>query len=302
MERSMALAQESAAAGSRLGQYQLGQLHDKSKYNYWPADIAVAVRNYTLAAAQHLAPAQFSLGYLHEFGCPALPIDHAEAIRLYLAAAAQGHPYAYFRLARCYESGRGLPADRSNAIDMYMKAQAAGYDAELVHAHLVRLGAAPPSNMSVVLNAARRAMRCTAFWLWAPFSFLAVRWPLSRRRTRACATLVWVLIAHTFLELYVDRSSIQEFFLRLALPLLAVADALVYPHIIAAPSLLVRLLGCLLHPAQRQIKAVCVVLASVIIISYHPYFGHYFVNAAISRLISQVVAGLVTHKALRMLQ
>jgi hypothetical protein len=131
----------------------LGQLnydsraHISSKYyrSHNPdMSIEVAVRNFSLAAAQGLHSASCMLGFLKEYGCTEFPADHAEAVKLYEAAAAHGDRRALFRLALCHERGRGVPQNVDLAKDFFIRAREAGFDADEISWHLARLGPAPP--------------------------------------------------------------------------------------------------------------------------------------------------------------
>jgi hypothetical protein len=93
--KGLALARESAAAGSCFGQNNLGyMLHYVSGISHGIAqDYAEALCLYRLAAAQGLAAAQSNLGYMYHMGQGIAP-DRAEAIRWYRLAAAQGFAVA----------------------------------------------------------------------------------------------------------------------------------------------------------------------------------------------------------------
>jgi TPR repeat protein len=152
-KRSIQFARDSAETGSRLGQYQLGALnYDSSinishKYNrsqIRDMNARVAVHYFNLSAAQNLPSALFKLGCMREIGGGPLSLDYAEAVRHYRAASALGHPDAYYRLARCYERGRGVQADANRAIDMFIRAHETGIDTATIRDHLLRLGANLP--------------------------------------------------------------------------------------------------------------------------------------------------------------
>jgi TPR repeat protein len=123
--RALQLARESAAAGSRYGQFVLGRLH----WFGWGGlamNVAEGLMHFRLAAAQGLDQAQRWLGMMYRVGSGLAP-DQAEALRWYRKAADQGLPYACYEVAHCYEDGRGVAANRTKAIRWYKVALAAGW-------------------------------------------------------------------------------------------------------------------------------------------------------------------------------
>ena len=123
--RALQLARESAAAGSRYGQFVLGRMH----WFGWGAlvpNAAEALVHFRLAAAQGLEQAQRWHGIMYTVGS-GVAQDHTEALRLYRQAADQGLPYACNEVACCYERGRGTAADRAEAIRWYKIALAGGW-------------------------------------------------------------------------------------------------------------------------------------------------------------------------------
>ena len=119
--RSLELARESSAKGSRYGQLVLGHWHEFGGGGVVQDD-AQALGLYRLAAAQNLDDAQFSLPhYLVGHGA------RKEAQRLHQLAAAQGHSGAMYWIAHCYQDGRGgVRKNKAEAIRWYRRAQAAG--------------------------------------------------------------------------------------------------------------------------------------------------------------------------------
>jgi TPR repeat protein len=95
--RGLALARESAAAGSSFGQFLAGVCYDFGLVV--AQDDAEAVRWCQLAAAQGYAVAQLWLGTMFEKG-QGVAEDRAEAIRWYRLAAAQGNQDAQDVLRR----------------------------------------------------------------------------------------------------------------------------------------------------------------------------------------------------------
>jgi len=123
--RSLELARESSARGSRYGQLTLGVLHGRGGGGL-ARDDAQALAFYRLAAAQGFDGAQYCLGDMYYRG-NGVALDYAEALRLFQLAAAQGNPDALFMVATCHERGRGVAADVAEAIRWYRRAQAAGH-------------------------------------------------------------------------------------------------------------------------------------------------------------------------------
>ena len=123
--KALALARKSSGAGSRYGQYTLGELHYFGEGGL-AQDYVQALALYRLAAAQNFDEAQLSLGRMYNEGL-GVAQDDAEALRLYQLAAAQGHPTALFNVAVCHEHGRGVRKNKAEAIRWYRRAQAAGH-------------------------------------------------------------------------------------------------------------------------------------------------------------------------------
>ena len=124
--RGLRLARESAAAGSKYGQYVLGSLHLGGRCGL-QHDIAQALVYFRLAAEQGLGLAQHELGemYWHGHG---VAQDHAAAAGWYRRAAQQGYGAACMNLSRCYTHGDGVDADRFQAIYWYKRAYVAGME------------------------------------------------------------------------------------------------------------------------------------------------------------------------------
>ena len=59
-------------------------------------------------------------------GIPGIPQDHSRAFFLYANAAKQNHALSSYKLACCYEEGRGTKRDHSKALRFYKKASALG--------------------------------------------------------------------------------------------------------------------------------------------------------------------------------
>jgi TPR repeat protein len=123
--RGLALGRESAAAGSCFGQYVIGRCY-KVGYGGVAQDLAEAVRLLRLAAAQGLAVAQNSLGFMFDKG-QGVAQDYAEALRLYGLAAAQGYAGAQNSLGFMFDKGQGVAQDYAEAVRLYSLAAAQGH-------------------------------------------------------------------------------------------------------------------------------------------------------------------------------
>ena len=136
--KSIALARNSAANGSKYGQHTLGKLYEEGTGGILK-DYAAAVAQYRLAAAQGHERAQNELGRMYDKGYGVLQ-DHAEALRWYKLAAAQGLGVALNNIGMHYEDGLSVAADKTEAIRWYQRAVAAKFhEAEN---NLIRLEAA----------------------------------------------------------------------------------------------------------------------------------------------------------------
>ena len=135
--RGLRLARESAAAGSKYGQYVLGSLHLGGRCGL-QQDVAQALVYFRLAAEQGLDGAQHELGELFRYG-HGVAQDHAAAAGWYRRAAQQGYGPACVSLALCYCSGEGVERDRFQAIFWHKRAYLAGLE---IHSerHLNDLG------------------------------------------------------------------------------------------------------------------------------------------------------------------
>jgi hypothetical protein len=79
-------------------------------------------------AEQGNAPAQFNLGWMHEYG-EGVPKDSAKAVEWYRKAAEQGHAKAQSNLGVMYAKGDGVPKDSAKAVQWWRKAAEQGYAA-----------------------------------------------------------------------------------------------------------------------------------------------------------------------------
>jgi hypothetical protein len=123
--KSLELARQSSAKGSRYGQVTLGSLNQYGIETLLDEDHVQAVVWYRLAAAQNLDYAQFALGAMYSSGSGVLQ-DHAEAHRWHVLSAAQGCSFALLSIGLSYELGRGVHVDLNEAVDWYRRAEAAG--------------------------------------------------------------------------------------------------------------------------------------------------------------------------------
>jgi hypothetical protein len=122
--QSLELARKSSGKGSRYGQCVLGRLcHDGA--GGVARDNAQALAFYQLAAAQNFDKAQYSLGFMYDYGY-GVAQDYAEALRWYRLAAAQGNPTALYMVGLCHEHGTGVRTNMAEAIRWYRRAHKAG--------------------------------------------------------------------------------------------------------------------------------------------------------------------------------
>jgi len=89
-------------------------------------DYATAYREFSIAAKEGLALAQYNLGILYFTG-RGVERDAEEAYRWTSAAAEQGHVAAQFNLATLLMTGEGVTKDASMAVDWYSRAAKAGH-------------------------------------------------------------------------------------------------------------------------------------------------------------------------------
>ena len=92
---------------------------------YARGDHAGAMKIYRELAAQGVAPAQFNLGVMYDFG-QGVAKDPVEAARWYRAAAVQGHGGAQFNLGGMYFDGQGVAQDHIRSYVWFALAATAG--------------------------------------------------------------------------------------------------------------------------------------------------------------------------------
>ena len=144
--RGLRLARESAAAGSKYGQYVLGKLHLDAECGL-QQDVAEALVYFRLASEQGLELAHYELGKLYWYG-HGVAQDHAAAVGWYRRAAQQGYLMACMDLSRCYTHGDGVDADRFQAIYWYKRAYVAGLESSS-QPHLNELGVNPEELLAI---------------------------------------------------------------------------------------------------------------------------------------------------------
>src|SRR5438552_1700400 len=93
---------------------------------YNRGDYATALRELKPLAENGLAPAQFNLGVMYNFG-EGVPQDYKEALRWYRLAAEQGDALAQFNLGDMYYFGKGVPLDDKEALRWYRLAAEQGH-------------------------------------------------------------------------------------------------------------------------------------------------------------------------------
>lgn len=116
------LALPYANGGNKYAQSITGKMYQ------WGRGVSMskekALSYYKKAGDQGLAGAQYSAGYIHQYGN-----EHLYAARSwYKLAAAQDHPEALVALAHFYRKGNGADKNRDEAIRLYAKAESLGHD------------------------------------------------------------------------------------------------------------------------------------------------------------------------------
>ena len=109
----------------------LGSAHSRADYEQWvnaafEGDYATAYREFSIAAEEGLALAQYNLGILFFTG-QGVERDAEAAYRWTAAAAAQGHIAAQFNLATLLITGEGTAKDVESAVEWYSQAAKAGH-------------------------------------------------------------------------------------------------------------------------------------------------------------------------------
>ena len=109
----------------------LGSAHSRADYEQgvnaaFEGDYATAYREFSIAAEEGLALAQYNLGILFFTG-QGVERDADAAYRWTAAAAAQGHIAAQFNLATLFITGEGTAKDVESAVEWYSQAAKAGH-------------------------------------------------------------------------------------------------------------------------------------------------------------------------------
>jgi uncharacterized protein len=89
-------------------------------------DFATSIRQWRPLAEQGNASAQYSLGFVYDYGL-GVSEDYTEAFKWYRLAAEQGDASAQFNLGVRYENGLGVPEDNIEAVKWYRLAAEQGF-------------------------------------------------------------------------------------------------------------------------------------------------------------------------------
>ena len=118
------LAQISAAANSKYGQYMMGVIY-MGFYTSTTPDLKKTYEYFKLAATQNLAEAQVKLGDMYNQG-DYVEKNFVEALFWYEKAGIQEHPVACEMVAYSYKVGKGTDINYDIAINWYIRARNAG--------------------------------------------------------------------------------------------------------------------------------------------------------------------------------
>lgn len=121
--KGLALARESAAAGSCFGQNVVAWCYLNGLCV--EADSAEAIRLFRLAAAQGYVLAQNNVGFML-MHVNSVAQDNEEAVRMLRLAAAQGNSHAQNNLGVMHMEGRGLARDDAEAVRLFRVAAGQG--------------------------------------------------------------------------------------------------------------------------------------------------------------------------------
>jgi hypothetical protein len=102
---------------------------DKGMTAYNSSDYATAIKEFSVAAEQGHAKAQYNLGTMYDFG-NGVPKDDREAVKWYRKAAEQGYANAQYNLGVMYAKGEGVPENYIKAYMWVSLAAAFGYKDE----------------------------------------------------------------------------------------------------------------------------------------------------------------------------
>ncbi|KAF9143162.1 hypothetical protein BGX30_001190 [Mortierella sp. GBA39] len=114
---------QAAELGYAPAQCSLGELHQRG--TGVKQDYTLAMKWYLKAADQGHADGQCKVGYLHHQGF-GVAQDHSQAVEWYLRAAEKGHAIAQASAGVMYQHGQGVPQDEALALNWYRKAAVKG--------------------------------------------------------------------------------------------------------------------------------------------------------------------------------
>jgi len=173
--KALKLYREASDQNDPAGQNGLGLCHEKGLGVL--QDHGMAAQWYRRTAEKGNAEAQFSLGRCYSLGL-GLPQDLSKAAEYYKLAAEQGGDAidqfhrkqtrpaiadAQFALAECYENGRGVPKDLSEARQWYRQAAfRRNTEACRRYAAFLRAESDTPENCSAADNWMKNADDCSA--------------------------------------------------------------------------------------------------------------------------------------------
>jgi TPR repeat protein len=122
--RARKLFEKAAAQGYAPAQNSLGCIHQHALGV--PRDYAKARELFELATKQGDARAQNNLGYVYQAGL-GVPKNYAKARELYLRAAKQGDAAGQYNLGFLYMHALGVPRDYAKARELYLRAADQGF-------------------------------------------------------------------------------------------------------------------------------------------------------------------------------
>ena len=117
VSEAIELLQEVCAAGPNMvAEFNLGLLYEREHSHQ-----KLAYQMYEIASRGGHREAMLNLGNLHDDSG-----DYDKAVALYLDSAKLGNPFAFWNLARMYQTGRGVALDEKKALVWLQKAAASG--------------------------------------------------------------------------------------------------------------------------------------------------------------------------------
>ena len=141
-----AVATRLAESGQPEGFYRLGRVYELGREV--DKDLFEAARQYTVAAEQGHAEAQFSLALILTSVVPDAPENERKSFNWFNSAARQNHPMAAYFLAMSYESGIGTAQSSNLAFTWYQRAANAGIpEAMNALAHMYATGSGTPIDL-----------------------------------------------------------------------------------------------------------------------------------------------------------